>query len=222
MLNSAVRPIQDAGALPASGTGAVKQQSKLFPSLFKQHDFSQKVTVFETGPAMPETVKYLGQFRSMIHIANLYEEPLVREQQNEFTEEEMKQAFQDLLRFPHDTRIDICLFWDFLNYLNRPALRAFSAALRPYIHTGTRAHGFSVLNVKTPLRNQQYGIVQSDMLSTRPGRLAQLDYYPHSHEELDACLACFNIGRGWLLPDGRLEMLLNAEVWFDPISPTTQ
>ena len=190
----------------------VKQQSRLFPSLFKQLDISRKLTVLEAGPAVPETIRYLGQFKSRIHIANLYEEPLVREQQNELAETEMKQTFQDLLRFPRGTLIDICLFWDFLNYLNRPALRAFSAALRPYIHAGTRAHGFSVLNVETPLRNQQYGIVQPDTLSIRPGRLAQLDYYPHSHEELSACLCCFNIGRGWLLPDGRLEILLHAQL----------
>ena len=136
----------------------------------------------------------------------------MRTLQTELSEKEMKLGFQELLEFKVGTMIDVCLFWDFLNYLNRPALRAFSAALKPYIHPGTRAHGFTVLNVETPLRNQQYGIVDHQTISVRPAQTPQLDYYPHSHEELNHCLGCFEVGRGWLLPDGRLEILLNATV----------
>jgi hypothetical protein len=87
-----------------------------------------------------------------------------------------------------------------------------NAALRPYIHPGTRGHGYSVLNVETPLKNRQYGIVRADTMCSRPSRLEQLHYYPHSHDELNACLDSFRIGRGWLLADGRLEMLLEAQV----------
>ncbi|NIP18382.1 MAG: hypothetical protein GWM87_09660 [Xanthomonadales bacterium] len=198
------------GAAPASR--AVTQSSKLFPTLFDGQQESRRLSVFDAGPATAETVRFLGQFRSRLHIMDLYEEELVREQQSELEEQELKDAFRDILGFPVGTLIDVCLFWDFLNYLNRPALRAFGAALRPYLHPGTRGHGFSVLSVETPLRNQQYGIVQPDTLSIRPGRRAQLDYYPHSHEELNAAFDCFHIGRGWLLPDGRLEILLEARV----------
>ena len=128
--------------------------------------------------------------------------------QSELSEAELKYEFQKLMNFKVGTLIDICLFWDFLNYLNSKALRAFSAALKPYIHPGTRGHGFSVLNVETPLSNQRYGITDFQTISVRPSRNAQLDYYPHSHEELNRSLTCFKVGRGWLLPDGRLEILL--------------
>ena len=91
-------------------------------------------------------------------------------------------------------------------------LRAFNAALKPYVHGGTRGHGFSVLNVETPLSNREYGVVNPDTLCSRPARLAQLNYYPHPHEELNACLTSFRIARGWLLADGRLEILFEAKV----------
>ena len=198
--------------LHAVKAGVSYQSSRLFPSLFQRLDPQRKLTIFEAGPATPETIQFLGQFKSRIHVTNLYSEALVREQQEELTEKEMKLEFQNLLNFKVGTLIDVCLFWDFLNYLNRPALRAFSSALRPYIHKGTRAHGFTVLNIETPLRNQQYGIGNPDTLCVRPGSESQLDYYPHSHEELNASFNCFEIGRGWLLPDGRLEILLNALV----------
>ncbi len=192
--------------------GVTYQSSRLFPSLFERVNPQRKLTVFEAGPAVPETISFLGQFKSRIYVAGLYSETLVREQQKDLSEKEMKREFQEILNFKIGTLIDVCLFWDFLNYLNRPALRAFASALRPYIHKGTRAHGFTVLNIDTPLRNQQYGIGSHDTLCVRPCTGPQLDYYPHTHEELNSSFSCFEIGRGWLLPDGRLEILLKAMV----------
>ena len=201
-----------APSLRALKAGVTHQSSRLFPSLFVGIDPMHRLNVFDAGPATSETIRFLGQFKSRIHVADLYSESLVRTQQKDLSEEEMKREFQKILGFKVGTLIDVCLFWDFLNYLNRPALRAFSAALNPYIHAGTRAHGFSVLNVETPLRDQQYGIASTDTLAIRPSAVRQLDYYPHSHEELNASMSCFDIGRGWLLPDGRLEILLKAVV----------
>jgi hypothetical protein len=198
------------GSLRGDKTGMVQQSSRLFSSLFVDVDPKRRLNVFEAGAAISETVEFFSQYKTRIHIAGLYSEPLVVDQQKELSEQEMKLEFQKLFGFKVGTLIDVCLFWDFLNYLSRPALRAFSAALKPYVHAGTMAHGFSVLNVETPLRNQQYGISALDTLCVRRNKAAQLEYYPHSHEELNESLHCFKIGRGWLLPDGRLEILLNA------------
>ena len=199
-------------ALQALKPGLEQQSSRLLSSLFDRIDPQRRLRVFEAGPAFPETVRFLNQFKSRIHVTDLFGESLVRDSQQDLDEQEMKMAFQDILDFKVGTFIDVFLFWDFLNYLSRPALRAFSAAVKPYIHAGTRAHGFSVLNVETPLHNQQYSIVDPETLCVRPSKSNQLDYYPHSHDELNNSLSCFNVGRGWLLPDGRLEILLKAVV----------
>lgn len=210
-LSAPANEVSSINSLRGSADGVQHQSSRLLPALFDRLRV-KRVRVFEAGPVSPETISFIGQVPSRIHVCDLYSAPLVRTLQTELSEKEMKRGFQELLEFKVGTMIDVCLFWDFLNYLNRPALRAFSAALKPYIHPGTRAHGFTVLNVETPLRNQQYGIVDHRTISVRPAQAPQLDYYPHSHEELNHCLSCFEVGRGWLLPDGRLEILLNATV----------
>ena len=192
--------------------GFIPQSSRLFSSLFEKLNPAHRLTVFEAGPANSDTIRFFNQFKSRILVVDLFSEPVVREQQRDISAIEMKKEFQNILNFKVGTLIDVCLFWDFLNYLDRPALRAFSAALAPYVHAGTRAHGFSVLNVETPLRNQQYGIGDVNTLNIRQSNKAQPDYYPHTHDELNSSLGCFKIGRGWLLPDGRLEILLNAVV----------
>jgi len=188
------------------------QPSRLLPALFGRLDPGRRIIVLDVGPAVPETVRYFGQFCSRLHIADLYGEELVRLGQHEMDEADMKQAFLDALRLPRGHLIDICLFWDFLNYLTPAALRALNAALKPYLHGGTRGHGFSVLNVETPLGNRRYGLVQPDTLCARPARRDQLRYFPHTHEELNGCLDSFRIARGWLLADGRLEMSLESQL----------
>lgn len=196
----------------ATQPGVSLQYSQLLPTLFARADLRGRISVLEVGALSPESLQFFSQFKSRIHVRDLFSEKLIRAQQEDLSEKELKLEFQKLLNFKVGTMLDICLFWDFLNYLNRPALRAFSAALKPYVHAGTRAHGFSVLNVETSLRNQQYGIASLDQISVRKNAAAQLDYYPHSHDELNRSLSCFNVGRGWLLPDGRLEILLDVVI----------
>lgn len=203
---------RDGQAVPATQPGVSLQYSQLLPTLFARADLRGRVSILEVGALSPESLEFFSQFKSRIHVRDLFSEKLVRQQQEDLSEKELKLEFQKLLDFKVGTMLDICLFWDFLNYLSRPALRAFSAAIRPYVHAGTRAHGFSVLNVETSLRNQQYGIASLDQLSVRKSPSPQLDYYPHSHEELNRSLCCFKVGRGWLLPDGRLEILLDVVV----------
>ncbi|MGA0264983.1 MAG: hypothetical protein ACO3KY_03745 [Lysobacterales bacterium] len=207
-MNSAVTPLSAEGA----ASTAPVQSSRLLPSLFDQIQADRRITVLDVGPAVPETVRFFSQYTSRLHICDLFEERLVREQQDDFNESEMRQAFTRLLRLPRGTLIDICLFWDFPNYLKPHSLRALGAALKPYLHPGTRGHGFSVLNVNTPLSNLSYGIVRPDALCSRPSRHPQMGYFPHTHEALSDCLGHLKIERGWLLADGRLEMLLQARL----------
>ncbi|NIN55316.1 MAG: hypothetical protein GTN84_08235 [Hydrogenophaga sp.] len=197
---------------PGARPAPERQQSRLLPAVFARLKPAPRLRVLEVGLALPETVAFFSQWPCRLRFADLYSEALVRDQQNDLSQKKMQREFTELLGFPVGSMLDLVLFWDFLNYLNRPALRAFSAALQPYVHPGTRAHGFSVLNVQTPLRNQKYSIEQPDTVLVRPAGRKQLHYYPHSHEELNESMSCFDIERGWLLPDGRLEILLAATV----------
>jgi hypothetical protein len=185
-----------------------RQPSKLFPDLFKKVDPDSRLTVLEIGSALTETVDFFSQFKCRLHFVDLFHEPFVREQQASLSEKELRHAFEEQFRFPAGTRIDICLLWDFLCYLDDSALRAFNSALLPWLHPGCKAHGFGVHHLAIRVENVQYGIIDRETLSIRHRRTAQLRHHPHSQVEMHEMLNCFDFERGLLLPEGKLEMLL--------------
>ncbi|MCH8228582.1 MAG: hypothetical protein IIC63_09240 [Proteobacteria bacterium] len=190
--------------------GMVIQPSKLLPSLFRSLDTGRRLTILDVGGALPETVEFFSRFKCRIHFIDLFCEPVVRELQQNSNYKELHHQFEKLLKLPDGTRLDICLLWDFLCYLDDPALRAFNNVLRPYLYYGTRAHGFVVHHLAIRLENKQYGVMQEDAMSVRLRQTKQLATHPHSQIEMHEMLSCFDFDRGLLLPDGKLELLLKA------------
>lgn len=186
------------------------QQTLLFPALVKRLAPDRRLSVLEIGPALPETIEFFSQYRCRLHFAAMYTDPALELQNGESTEAELVEHFTETFGFPKGTRFDLCLFWDFLNYLNDTALRAFNTAIKPYLHKTTRAHAFTVRTLETSFPNQQYGIDQAHMFSIRPRPGSQPRTTPHTQAILVNLLSGFDIDQGMLLPDGRLEVVMSA------------
>lgn len=186
------------------------QQSLLFPTLIKKIDPDRRLSVLEIGPAFPETMEFFSHFKCRLHFAGMYSDPLLKIQSGKSTETELVRKLVKALGFPKNTRFDLCLFWDFLNYLDDKVLRAFNTAIEPFIHQTTRAHAFTVRTLDTGLPNQQYGINESHMFRVRPRSTKQMSLFPKTQTTLVNLLPCFDIDQGMLLPDGRLEVLMTA------------
>ena len=195
---------------PVASSMSRTQQSLLFPTLVKRIDPDRRLSVLEIGPALPETIEFFSQYKCRMHFAAMYSDPVLHMQTGEFTEAELVTHITKTFGFQKGTRFDICLFWDFLNYLDDKALRAFNLAIQPFLHTTTRGHAFTVRTLDTSFSNQQYGIDQAHMFKIRPRTSTQARTYPHTQAILVNLLSSFDIDQGMLLPDGRLEVLMTA------------
>ena len=209
-MNSAISNAAGANSPPAASTVPRTQQSLSFPSLIKRMATDQRLSILEIGPALPETVEFFSQFKCRLHFAGMYSDPILQMQKDDFSEAELADHIQQSLNFSEDTRFDLCLFWDFLNYLDDKALRAFNTVIAPHIHKATRAHAFTVRTLDTSFSNQQYGIQQAHMFSVRSRKAPQATRFPHTQAILVNLLSSFDIDQGMLLPDGRLEVLMTA------------
>jgi hypothetical protein len=155
-------------------------------------------------------VEFFSSFRCRLHFADLYSEPLVLQGSSHLDAEALQHAFRDCLALQAEARFDLVLLWDFPNYIDDKALRAFDAVLRPHLRPGAVGHGFAVRTADTRLRNQWYGIDQPHLFTVREPRQPQVRFHPHSQAILINLLTSFDIDRGMLLPDGRLEVALRA------------
>jgi len=200
------------GSTSAAPPMSRTQQTLLFPNLIKRVNVDRRLSVLEIGPALPETVEFFSQFKCRLHFAAMYTDPVLQLQMGEYTEAELADHFSRSFGFPKNTLFDICLFWDFLNYLDDKALRAFNTAIRPYLHKSTRAHAFTLRTLNTSFSNQQYGIEQAHMFSIRPRQGKQARTTPHTQAILVNLLSNFDIDQGMLLPDGRLEILMSSSL----------
>lgn len=209
-MNSVVSDTTSAGYQHVVPQTSQTQQTLLFPTLVKRIDPDRRLSVLEIGPALPETIEYFSQFKCRLHFAAMYSDPVLQMQSGEYTEAELVDHFKKSFGFSKGTRFDVCLFWDFLNYLDDKALRAFNTAIKPHIHKSTRAHAFTVRTLDTSFSNQQYGVEQGHMFSIRPRTGVQARTYAHTQAILVNLLASFDIDQGMLLPDGRLEVLMSA------------
>lgn len=187
-----------------------RQQSLLFPSLFGKLNTSGRLHVLDIGPAHNETIHFFSAVRCRLHFAGMYSEPLTLEGGGDRPHEERVEAFRELLAVPDGTRFDLCLLWDYPNYLDDEDLKAFSEALSPYLHPRTVGHAFAVRTSETRITNQWYGIDQPHLFTLRPPRDRQPRFHPHSQAILINLLTCFSIERGMLLPDGRLEVAMKS------------
>ena len=188
------------------------QQSLLFPSLFKRIDPDKRLSVLEISPALPETINFFSQFKCRLQFAAMYTDPILQMRSVDYTEAELVEHFKRSFDFPKKTRFDLCLFWDFLNYLDDKTVRAFNTAIRPHLHKTTRGHAFTLRTLDTSFSNQQYGIELAHMFSIRPRSGTQARQYPHTQAILVNLLSSFDVDQGMLLPDGRLEVLMTASL----------
>ncbi len=186
------------------------QPSRLLPALFESHDDDFALTVLNLGPALPETLEFFSDRRCKLHFADLYTElPLEPDDDSGRT---LDALMESALELPGGELFDVCLFWDLLNFLSRDAIATLASKLRPHLHPQSRGHCFAVHSLKTPAATEYYGIADSHHLSVRSRPDIPPGYQPHPQAELISRLKYFQVDRSVLMPDRRLELLLQARL----------
>ena len=201
-----------AGQEPAAplSSDSGEQRSALFPALFQNVDPDRRLVVFEVGSARPDTVAFFSGYRCRLHFGELYADLLPKLADASLEPSERSALIRDALALPPGARLDLCLLWDFPNYLDEASLHAFSRALKPFLHPRTLGHAIGVHNSGSMLPQQQYGIIAPHTFSLKERPRAPGRVHPHPQAEFRRALDCFRVDRGMLLPDGRMEMLLKA------------
>ena len=223
---AAVSPRTSSQIQPNSQLQTTELHTNLAPLLFEKAGLDKELNkqpdkqlvVLNIGLAAAATVELFSSFKCKLIFVDLFsdivsEESLSSEINNDkLTHQQLVENFTTALKLQPETKIDICLFWDFFNYLDGTLLKAFIEALHPHISESSCGYGLGVLNGRRQLPNYEYGIKRLDTLSQCPRDGVQKPVYPHSQRDLNNLLGYFDIDKSRLMPDGRVEYLLNQGV----------
>jgi hypothetical protein len=182
--------------------------SNLAAAAFDSLQADKRLVVLDVGMAMAATVDYFSQFRSKLLFVDLYSEDLVAEIGEEVSHQQLVAQFRQALGIEDNCVIDVCLFWDFFNYLDDTLIKAFIEALQPYVADHTRGFGLGSLNSRCQLPNSCYGLMTENTLTQCPRSEEQRPVYPHSQRDLNSHLDYFEINKSRLMSDGRVEYLI--------------
>lgn len=186
------------------------QASRLLPALFEHVDDTRPLTVLNVGPALSETVDFFSDYRCKLHFADLYSElPLCRDEEDG-EDTGLERRLEEALELPDGVLFDIVFFWDVLNFMSRETIDLLMDKLLPHLRPGSRAHCFSVHSNRIPIAEHYHGIFDEGHLSVRRRPQAPPDYQPHPQGELVSMLKFFQVDRSVLMPDQRIELLLNT------------
>jgi len=201
--------------------------SRLLPDILEKLATTSPLTILDVGPGVHETVNFFGQQPCRLHFPSLYEclksGPEISvarstqigqvadiDEAESMLQRAWFERFAAALDYPPDTRFDLCLLWDFANYLDDVALRAFAEALAPFLKPTTLAHSYLLLKESPDVLNRRYGVLDSDQIIVRRLPTKPLPSFPRPQGRVISTLKSFTASHNVLRRDGLLEVSMKA------------
>ena len=200
----------------AKETGLETLNSRLLPDLFDLEKLGagQRIRVLDFGPANGQTFNFLNQFNCRLKVIDIRDRFVRLNRELADMEEAdtgwVRDRIADALGLDDGEVFDVCFLWDFLNYLDLARLRVLSEVLLPHLIPTTRLHGFAALNRNTPLIEQNYGLVDAELVAVAGQRQVELPYR-HSQSAVKDALPGLGVKQSILRADGRLEIIFNRD-----------
>jgi len=177
----------------------MRHTSSLLPQALSCIGSEQKFTVLDLGPPSPASVRFFNRFRCRLYFADLLDHA-----------DDEPEDIGSRLDFPSDTRFDVCLFWDVLNYLDGDAVRAVTASLTGHLDENSRGHAFLAFSRVAPFSGYRFGIEEVDLVVGEPDPLP----VPHvqTWKNIEDLMWPWIPSSTTLMQDNRQELLLLKEL----------
>ena len=183
--------------------------TQLLPLVFHDLDLKRRLNILDVGAATSESVRFFNRYHCRLHFADLFGETGYR-RQHQYRRRPHETVFDRVFDFPNGTLFDICLFWDFLNYLDMTLLRDLAQTLRRHVHEGTRAHAFVPFSNALPFPGMRFGLETMDALAIKDD--PPPPPHPHTNKVIARSFWPFAVKRATLLDENRQELFLEVRL----------
>ena len=177
------------------------ETTRVLPHAFGGFDSAPRLNILDVGPIMPESVEFFYRFRCRLYIAGLFDVSVPGRSVDSLS------AF---LGHARNVVFDVCLLWDYLNYLDDAALEEFVSVLDRHVHYKTRVYAIAAYATDLPLNAHRYAVMDYDRLAVQP--VAETVPHPLSQTDILRAMPRFEVQRTALRRDNRLELLLRTSL----------
>lgn len=184
--------------------------TRLLPLVFEDVESQPRLNILDIGAATAESVQFFGRYRCRLQFADLFGETGYR-REHQRRRRPHETVFDRVFDFPTGTMFDVCLFWDFLNYLDTGLLRDLAQTLRRHVHEGTRAHAFVPFSNALPFAGMRFGLARADQLTVKNDPPPPPPH-PHTNKVIAGSFWPFAVTRATLLEENRQELLMEVRL----------
>jgi hypothetical protein len=185
-------------------------KSLALATLFAEIRRMRKCQVLDLGSAVGSNVEFLSQFGCKLFIEDLYAALASRTTVGE-GDLAGPEFFAEFLALPEDTRFDVVLAWDRLNYLQRKELATFGELLRSYSRPGAFVFAQISYHKQIPAQPYRFKIQDEAHLVYERRTTAERPSPRFAPAEVTGLLKGFRVDRSFLLQHGIQEYLLVRE-----------
>ena len=194
--------------------------TSLMADVFSCVPAQRPLVVLDFAAGNSSTVAFLNHFNCRVTFIDLLgvladiedAEALKREADGDFvsfSKEQLVGHYTKHLDNYSVSEVDICLFWDLLNFLPAEHFCALIEALQPRLHPFTCGHIIGAYNPRTAINSARFGLKELNSIEQRPLTLpANVRLHLYKQGELEHLLKPLVIDRSRLLGEGRVEYLL--------------
>lgn len=190
------------------GGQSAAEPSVLLPLVLEKLNRRRRMHVLDVGPAVPQTLDFLSGFKCRLHIADLLHN-LSAAQSPRPSPKALAAHFAESLSMI-DAPLDICLLWELPNHLSLDEVRIFNDVLGRYLKAETLAHGYCSLKQTRPVMRHWYGINETDEVVRLEDSALEPAAHAHSQQQLVGAMNAFEVERGALRSEGRVEVILRT------------
>ena len=175
------------------------EHTRILPEAFADVDSDTTLNILDAGPAEPRTIDFFRRYRCHLYVADLFSPSAPSRKVD---------SAREFLDTVDGVRFDVCLLWDYINYLDDAALADFISILSDHVHEKTRLYAIGAYSAELPLRAYRYAITDVDQVAIRPagGTVPQ----PRSRNDVVRSMPRYVVHRAALRRDNRLELLLRT------------
>lgn len=166
--------------------------------------------ILDLGPAVGTNVDFFSNRSRNFYVADLFRE--LEKKRLDATESEITwdSVFAELLPYEVDTRFDVILAWDVLNYLQKHQVQGLARAIQRFCKPGDTTLFAQIATRKSmPAQPRRYHILSNDRLLYQTPSQAVRNAPLYCEPDLRRMLTGFEVKNTFLLRNGTHEYLFS-------------